>query len=280
MKEDSFKKPSILEVENLNLAYGEYQVLEKVSFSAKRGKCTVLMGGSGCGKSTLLKSMVGLLAPKGGRILVDTIDLWAVDQLLAPKGGRILVDTIDLWAVDQEEKTSILKKYGVLFQGGALWGSMNLVENVSLPLETYTELNEAEINDLARYKLNLVGLSGYGDFYPAQLSGGMKKRAGLARAMALDPDILFLDEPSAGLDPINSHRLDNLINELKVSLGITFIVVTHELPSIFDIADDSIFLDGQTKTLLAQGLPSDLRENSEHERVRSFLRRGTPISKN
>ena len=150
MKEDSFKKPSILEVENLNLAYGEYQVLENVSFSAKRGKCTVLMGGSGCGKSTLLKSMVGLLAPKDGKILVDTIDLWAVDQ---------------------EEKTSILKKYGVLFQGGALWGSMNLVENVSLPLETYTELSEAEINDLARYKLNLVGLSGYGDFYPAQLSG-------------------------------------------------------------------------------------------------------------
>lgn len=259
MNKNSLKSETILRVEDLSLAYGDYQVLQKVSFSAKKGECMVLMGGSGCGKSTLLKSMVGLLSPECGKILVDSIDLWSVSQ---------------------EEKTTILKKYGVLFQGGALWGAMNLIENVSLPLQTYTDLSEIEIHDLARYKLNLVGLSGYSDFYPAQLSGGMKKRAGLARAMALDPDILFLDEPSAGLDPINSHRLDNLINELKLSLGITFIVVTHELPSIFDIADDSIFLDGQTKTLLEQGSPSHLRENSEHESVRSFLRRGTSIAKN
>jgi phospholipid/cholesterol/gamma-HCH transport system ATP-binding protein len=162
----------------------------------------------------------------------------------------------------------------VLFQGGALWGSMNLIENVSLPLKTYTDLKDSEIDDLARYKLNLVGLSGYGDFYPAQLSGGMKKRAGLARAMALDPDILFLDEPSAGLDPINSHRLDNLINELKDSLGITFVVVTHELASIFEIADDSIFLDGKSKTIVACGKPDSLRSSSSIDVVRDFLTRG------
>ncbi len=253
------EKNPILKVENLNLSYGDYQVLENVSFCANKGECMVVMGGSGCGKSTLLKSMIGLLPPNEGKVLVDSIDLWSLKP---------------------HEKTSILRKYGVLFQGGALWGAMNLIENVSLPLETHTDLRSSEIEELARYKLNLVGLSGYGDFYPSQLSGGMKKRAGLARAMALDPDVLFLDEPSAGLDPINSHRLDNLINELKLSLGMTFVVVTHELPSIFDIADDSIFLDGQTKTLLEQGLPIQLREDSKYERVRSFLHRGNPVSEN
>ncbi len=249
-------KNSILVVEKLQLAYSDYLVLEDISFSAKRGECLVVMGASGCGKSTLLKSMIGLLPPNDGKIFLDKVDLWSVES---------------------NKRNFILKKYGVLFQGGALWGSMNLVENVALPLQMYTNLNETEIEDLARYKLNLVGLSGYGDFYPSQLSGGMKKRAGLARAMALDPSILFLDEPSAGLDPINSHRLDNLINELKASLGITFVVVTHELSSIFDIADNAIFLDGHSKTLLDIGSPSDLKENSDHERVRSFLHRGNPV---
>ena len=255
MTDFSQQTDKILRVNNLRLAYGDYEVLKGVSFHALRGECLVVMGGSGCGKSTLLKSMVGLLEPLDGEITVDSQNIWSLD-------------------VDVQE--AVLRKFGVLFQGGALWGSMNLLENVSLPLEIYTDLNPSEIEGLARYKLNLVGLSGYSEFYPAQLSGGMKKRAGLARAMALDPDILFLDEPSAGLDPVNSHRLDNLINELKESLGITFVVVTHELASIFDIADYSIFLDGKKKTLVDQGKPADLRENSKFEEVRAFLHRGIP----
>ena len=255
MTDFSQQTDKILRVNNLRLAYGDYEVLKGVSFHALRGECLVVMGGSGCGKSTLLKSMVGLLEPLDGEVTVDSQNIWSLD-------------------VDVQE--AVLRKFGVLFQGGALWGSMNLLENVSLPLEIYTDLNPSEIEGLARYKLNLVGLSGYSEFYPAQLSGGMKKRAGLARAMALDPDILFLDEPSAGLDPINSHRLDNLINELKESLGITFVVVTHELASIFDIADYSIFLDGKKKTLVDQGKPADLRENSKFEEVRAFLHRGIP----
>lgn len=250
------KQKSILAVDKLKLAYGDYLVLKDLSFTAQKGECLVVMGASGCGKSTLLKSMIGLLPPVQGEIFVDNVDLWSVEK---------------------SKQAHILKKYGVLFQGGALWGAMNLVENVSLPLQAHTNLADKEIEDLARYKLNLVGLSGYGDFYPSQLSGGMKKRAGLARAMALDPNILFLDEPSAGLDPINSHRLDSLINELKESLGMTFVVVTHELSSIFDIADNSIFLDGETKTLLDYGSPSHLKNNSVHEGVRSFLRRGNPV---
>lgn len=244
---------AILRVENLDLSYGEHKVLSGVSFEVQAGSCLVVMGGSGCGKSTLLKSLVGLLEPAGGEVFFNSSNLWASSP---------------------EEKEAIFRSFGVLFQGGALWSSMNLLENVSLPLETYTELSDSEIADVAAYKLGLVGLAGHEEFYPSQLSGGMKKRAGLARAMALDPEILFFDEPSAGLDPLSSRRLDDLINELKESLGITFVVVSHELASIFEIADDSIFLDSKSQTLLQQGSPAWLLDNSEHDHLRSFLSRG------
>ena len=252
MKEES-DQPTVLRVENLDLAYRAFEVLRDVSFEVRDGSCLVVMGGSGCGKSTLLKSLIGLLAPARGRIFFHSDDFWASDS---------------------QKRLDVLRRLGVLFQGGALWSSMNLLENVSLPLETYTELSDREISQIAEYKLSLVGLSGYEEFYPSQLSGGMRKRAGLARAMALDPEVLFFDEPSAGLDPLSSRRLDDLINELKESLGMTFVVVSHELASIFEIADDAVFLDAKSKTLLDRGNPVWLSENSEHEHVRDFLNRG------
>ena len=252
MSEES-DHPTVLRVEKLDLAYGDFEVLRDVSFDVRDGGCLVVMGGSGCGKSTLLKSLIGLLAPTNGRIFFHSDDIWASDS---------------------KKRLEILRRLGVLFQGGALWSSMNLLENVSLPLETYTDLSDREIIQIAEYKLSLVGLSGYEEFYPSQLSGGMRKRAGLARAMALDPQVLFFDEPSAGLDPLTSRRLDDLINELKESLGMTFVVVSHELASIFEIADDTVFLDAKSKTLLDRGNPAWLAENSEHKHVREFLNRG------
>jgi len=256
MSDDAKDLPA-LRVDGLDLSYSDYKVLSNVSFEVKNGSCLVVMGGSGCGKSTLLKSMVGLHEPASGSVFVGAENLWA-----APHQAR----------------KSILKRFGVLFQGGALWSSMNLLENVSLPLETYTDMSESAVAGIAQYKLSLVGLSGYEDFYPSQLSGGMRKRAGLARAMALDPEILFFDEPSAGLDPLSSRRLDDLINELKESLGITFVIVSHELASIFEVADDAIFLDAGTKTLLQQGTPSWLLENSQHDHLKAFLSRGSSVS--
>ena len=241
----------IITVKDLQLAYGEHLVLQDVSFDIKQGTCLVVMGGSGCGKSTLLKSMVGLLEPVQGKISISGEMLW---------GGN-------------SNGSKILNKFGVLFQGGALWSSMTIRENVALPLEVYTDLVEKEIEDIVRYKLSLVGLSGFENFHPSQLSGGMKKRAGLARALALDPKILFFDEPSAGLDPITSKRLDDLITELKESLGMTFVVISHELASIFDIADDAIFLDAKSKTLLDRGPPQTLLKESNHQEVVDFLTR-------
>jgi phospholipid/cholesterol/gamma-HCH transport system ATP-binding protein len=241
----------IITVKDLQLAYGEHLVLQDISFDIKQGTCLVVMGGSGCGKSTLLKSMVGLLEPVQGMISISGETLWD----------------------ENSNRSKILNEFGVLFQGGALWSSMTIRENVALPLEIHTGLADREIEDIVRYKLSLVGLSGFENFYPSQLSGGMKKRAGLARALALDPKILFFDEPSAGLDPITSKRLDDLITELKESLGMTFVVISHELASIFDIADDAIFLDAKSKTLLDRGSPSTLLDESAHPEVVDFLTR-------
>ena len=255
--EDNKISHAIVSAKGVSLAYGDCIVLRDVTFNAIRGQALVIMGGSGCGKSTLLKSLVGLLEPVSGSIRYG-------DQ--------------DFWSSDNQKRDEISRRFGILYQGGALWSSMSLLENVSLPLEMYTELSPKEVREIAEYKLSLVGLSDFGHFRPAQLSGGMRKRGGLARAMSLDPEILFFDEPSAGLDPLSSRRLDDLILELKETLGITFIVVTHELPSIFAIADDSIFLDAETKTLLACGHPATLRDECPEEKVRRFLLRQSNFS--
>jgi phospholipid/cholesterol/gamma-HCH transport system ATP-binding protein len=240
-------------VRDLTMAYGDFVVMRDLGFGVNRGDVFVIMGGSGCGKSTLMRHLLGMVEPARGEIFYD-----GVSFTRAPL----------------EDREAFLRRFGVLFQGGALWSSMTLSENIALSLEEYTELDSSEIRAVASLKLALVGLRGFEDYYPAEISGGMRKRAGLARAMALDPEILFIDEPSAGLDPISSHLLDELIIELKESLGTTFVVVTHELPSIFAIATNSIFLDTNTRTATAVGNPAELRDHSEDPAVRTFLRRG------
>lgn len=242
-----------ISVENLTMAYGDFVVMKSVSFSVKRGEVKVIMGGSGCGKSTLLKYMVGLKRSHQGAIFYD-------GELFDPEATA---------------GDSFCRRFGVLFQGGALWSSMSLAENIALPLETYTQLGAGEIREVVEFKLSLVGLAGFGHRYPSELSGGMRKRAGLARAIALDPKILFFDEPSAGLDPLSSRRLDDLILELRDALGATVVVVTHELSSIFAIADSALFLDAETKTALCDGNPNDLIDDSSVDpKVRNFLKRG------
>jgi phospholipid/cholesterol/gamma-HCH transport system ATP-binding protein len=241
-----------IEIRDLTMAYGDYVVMRDVSATVRQGSVFVIMGGSGCGKSTLLRHMIGMLRPAQGDILYDGAGFWEMDD-----AGR----------------QAKLRQFGVLFQGGALWSSMTLAENIALPLGEFTDLSPGDIDDLVRLKLALVGLKGFEDFYPSEISGGMCKRAGLARAIALDPDILFFDEPSAGLDPISSRNLDQLILELRDSLGATIVVVTHELASIFAIADDSVFLDADTKTMGARGNPKELL-NSPDPKVRAFLTRG------
>jgi phospholipid/cholesterol/gamma-HCH transport system ATP-binding protein len=244
-----------IEIKDLTMAYGSYVVMRDINASVRRGSVFVIMGGSGCGKSTLLRHMIGMQRPAQGDIFYDGTSFWGMDD---------------------EARQAELHKFGVLFQSGALWSSMTLAENVALPLGEYTDLSPGDIEDIVRLKLALVGLKGFEEYYPAEISGGMRKRAGLARAMALDPEILFFDEPSAGLDPISSRNLDQLILELRDSLGATVVVVTHELASIFTIADDSIFLDPDTRTVRAQGNPKELLKNSPDPKVRTFLTRGGP----
>lgn len=242
-------------VRALTMRFGSFLVQRDISFEVARGSVFVIMGDSGCGKSTLLRHMVGLVQPAAGQVLYD---------------GE------DFWAADDDRRAVLSRRFGILFQSGALWSSMTLAENVALPLAQYTRLTPADIAELVALKLALVGLRGFEDYYPSEISGGMRKRAGLARAMALDPDILFFDEPSAGLDPLSSRRLDDLILELRDSLGTTVVVVTHELASIFAIADDSIFLDAEQRTAIARGSPRNLLRDCPNAKVREFLARGEP----
>jgi phospholipid/cholesterol/gamma-HCH transport system ATP-binding protein len=241
-----------IEVRNLTMAFGPRVVQQDLDFRIGRGEIFVIMGDSGCGKSTLLRHMIGLNRPARGDVLYE---------------GE------PLWEGDEEARERLMDRFGVLYQSAALWSSMTLEENVALPLTERRGLGRREAADVARLKLALVGLAGFEAHHPAEVSGGMRKRAGLARAMALDPEILFFDEPSAGLDPLSSRRLDDLILELRESSGTTIVLVTHELPSIFELGDNAVFLDAERKTMIASGRPEQLKESDE-PKVRAFLARG------
>ncbi len=242
-----------ISVRGLTMAFGSFVVMSDLNFDVREKDIFIIMGGSGCGKSTLLRHMIGLMEPKKGEVFYN---------------GE------NFTAAEPAERLAFIRRFGVMYQSGALWSSMTLAENIAMPLEEHTDLGHREIMDLARYKLALVGLSGYEDYYPGQVSGGMNKRAGIARALALDPEVMFLDEPGAGLDPLSTQRLDELILRLRDSLGSTFVIVTHELASIFAIANHSVFLDTDIRTQGATGDPKLLRDQSENETVRLFLNRG------
>jgi phospholipid/cholesterol/gamma-HCH transport system ATP-binding protein len=243
---------SSLQVEGLTVGFAGEVIQRDVSFSVAAGSIFAVMGGSGSGKSTLLKAMIGLLRPTAGTCRIGEEDYWAATD---------------------ERRAQIDRGFGVLFQGGALWSSMTVAQNVALPLRMLTALRPASIESLARVKLSLVGLAGSGDAMPADLSGGMTKRAGLARALALDPAILFLDEPSSGLDPITARRLDDLILDLREGFEMTVVLVSHDLPSLFAICDDGVFLDGPSHTAIAHGAPSALRDHCDNPTVRAFMHR-------
>ena len=236
------------------------QAVQGVSLEVAKGEFLAIMGPSGSGKSTLLRHLVGLHEPARGTIFYQGT-------------------SAGFWEMPPPERERLLRRFGVLYQGGALWSSMTLAENVALPLQEYVQAGAEEISAVSSLKLALVGLAGFEEYYPSEISGGMTKRAGLARAMALDPDVLFFDEPSAGLDPLSARRLDDLILDLRDSLGATIVVVTHELQSIFAIADNSVFLDGESKTMIASGNPKELLAGSKDPRVRAFLTRGEETSR-
>ena len=243
---------SKLVVQGLTIGYGHGAVQRDLSFAVKPGSIFAIMGASGSGKSTVLKAIIGLLQPSAGTVQLN---------------GQ------DYWANSEKQRAELGRQFGVLFQSGALWSSMSVAENVALPLRMFTKLDDAAIDVLVRLKLSLVGLESAGSLMPAELSGGMRKRAGLARALSLDPDLLFFDEPSAGLDPVSSAHLDNLILELRDDLNATVVMVSHELPSLFAICDDGVFLDAETKTAIAHGSPKWLRDNCTNPAVHSFMNR-------
>ena len=242
-----------IEAKNLTIGYGDFVLLQNLNFVINQHDIFIIMGGSGCGKSSMLRVLTGLVSPLSGKVFVD-----GVDFISAPL----------------KTKNKIMQNNGILYQSGALFSSMTLAENIALPLQLYKNYSDAEIRELVSLKLALVGLSGFEEFYPSEISGGMKKRAGLARALALDPETVYFDVPSAGLDPVSSKLLDDLILDINQSLGTTIVIVTHELSSIFAVGNNSIFLDGDSKSILARGNPRELLKNPPNEKVFQFLTRG------
>jgi len=250
---------AVISVQNLTMAYGPRVIQKNVSFDVQRGDIFVIMGGSGCGKSTLLMHLLGLLEPAQGEIVYGEQNFTTASPT---------------------ERQALRQHWGITYQSGGMISAMTLAENVALPLEQYSPYSASEISEIVALKLALVGLDGYQDYLPSEISGGMRKRAALARAIALEPDILFFDEPSAGLDPISSRRLDDLILQLKDSTGATVVMVTHELPSIYAISNNAIYLDAETKQMIENGNPAWMRDHSEHAIVRQFLNRAASEESN